>query len=326
MQFSKQLVDSFGRKITYVRFSVTPRCNFDCFYCTSKKPQNATNTEFTIEDMDFLFFALKKIGINKLRITGGEPLIREDIVQIVESANSRRIGEIVLTTNGFGLSKLALELKKAGLERVNVSLDTLRPEVFKQITGVDAFKDVYDGIFKSLEVGLTPVKINTVLLNGINNDDLIGLARLTVDYPLTVRFIELMPTSGNDAFKKHFLSFKSAFSIVKSEYHLVKLAVKNGEVATYYEVPNAKGKIGFITPVSQHFCAYCNRIRITSRGKIYPCLFSSLNVDAFDAVRSRDLELLVKKIYESVNIKPQSHSLIEKDNGVLINNMRELGG
>ncbi|MGB9694741.1 MAG: GTP 3',8-cyclase MoaA [Caldisericaceae bacterium] len=326
MQFKEQLVDRFGRKITYVRFSITPRCNFDCFYCSSKKPQDALVKEFNLEDIDFLFSGLAKVGINKLRLTGGEPLIRQDITEIVRTARARGIEEVVLTTNGFRLFELASQLKEAGLSRANISLDTLRPEVFKRITGVDAFESVYKGIFKSIEVGLNPVKINTVLLNNVNNDDLLGLAKLSIDYPITVRFIELMPTKDNDSFKKHFLGFKTALSMINSQYDLVRTTGNDGEVASYYQIPNAKGKIGFITPVSQHFCAYCNRIRITSRGEIYPCLFSPIKVDIFKAVRLRDLDLLISRIYESVAIKPESHSLISSESTTSISNMRELGG
>ncbi len=322
----KLLIDPFERHISYVRFSITPRCNFNCFYCSSKKGSNVLTKEFNLEDLNFVFSALKEAGIQKLRITGGEPLLRSDITEIVRKAHESKINEIVLTTNGFMLERLAFSLKKAGLTRVNVSLDTLRQDVFFKITGVDSFRSVYNGIFKTLEAGLLPVKINTVLLREVNEEDLVGLANLTNEFPLTVRFIELMPTKGNDAFEKHFLSFEDALYLIEKKFDLEKLSENKDEVASYFKIAGSKGQLGFITPVSQHFCAYCNRLRISSSGKIYPCLFSSLNVDIFDAVKSRNKDLLTQKLFEAVDIKPEKHSLIKENSDVAISNMREIGG
>jgi cyclic pyranopterin phosphate synthase len=277
--------------------------------------------------MAFLFHTVSELGIEKVRITGGEPLLRGDIVDIVQSASiNKNIKEIVLTTNGSLLKQFAQSLKDAGLTRVNISLDTLRREVFEKITQRDFFENVMDGVNASINVGLTPLKINTVLMKGINEEDIVPIAGLSLKYPVIVRFIELMPV-GNDGFwKDHYMSFAEALDLIKRKYELSVGKGTKGEVADYYKIVGSEGKIGFITPVSQHFCATCNRIRITSTGKIYPCLFSKEIVDIWEAVKSQDSGEVVKLIKKSVKIKPAAHGAIEKDDKQFIENMKELGG
>ncbi len=321
------LIDRFGRKITYIRFSVTPRCNFNCSYCNSHTAEEDIADEFTTDDIEFLFSIAGKLGITKVRLTGGEPLLRKDIVQIVSSLNKAdNINEIVLTTNGYYLKFLAPKLKRAGLTRVNVSIDTLRRDVFKQITQVDGLKLVESGIEESIKQGLLPVKINVVLMKGINEEDILPIAELSLRYPVIVRFIELMPVKGNSFWKGHYMGFSEALLLIKKVYALETASGAKGEVASYYRIKGSNGKVGFITPVSQHFCAQCNRIRITAAGKIYPCLFSKEYVSIWDAVKARDKFFLEKLIRKSVDIKPKEHGPIEMNDSDFINNMRELGG
>jgi cyclic pyranopterin phosphate synthase len=320
------LIDRFGRKITYIRFSITPRCNFDCVYCTAHKPENSNGEEFSVDDIKFLFSVANELGIEKVRLTGGEPLIRSDIVDVVKALKSNHVKEIVLTTNGFYLEKIADKLKASGVSRVNVSLDTLRNDVFKEITKMDAFYKVKNGIERALRVGLTPVKINTVLMKGINEDDILPIAELSFRKNIIVRFIELMPVKGNDFWRLHYMSFRKAMDIIKSKYELIPIEGNKSEVADYYKIKGAPGKIGFITPISQHFCSRCNRIRITSSGRIYPCLFSKEYVSVWAAVKNRDRALLISLIKESVYIKPKEHGVIRLNDHDFINDMRELGG
>ncbi len=321
------LIDKFGRKITYIRFSVTPRCNFNCIYCNSHTSQNEESEEFNAEDIEFLFNVAAELGITKVRLTGGEPLLRKDIVQIVHVLhNTGSIKEIVLTTNGYYLKFLAKDLKKAGLTRVNISLDTLREDVFRSITGINGLSLVKSGIEESVTQGLLPIKINTVLMKGINDEDILRIAELSVNYPVIVRFIELMPVKGSTFWKEHYMSFNEAMEKIRSKYKLEFTTGVRGEVATYYKVIGSNGKIGFITPVSQHFCSECNRIRITASGKIYPCLFSKEYVSVWDAVKSKNVDLTKTLIIKSVNIKPKEHGPIDENDQNFINNMRELGG
>ena len=323
---SDYLIDNFGRRITYIRFSVTPRCNFDCIYCTSHIAEMVKSDEFSADDIAFLFSVMPGLGIKKVRLTGGEPLLRGDILDIVNALRANNIPEIVLTTNGFFLSSKAKALHDAGLTRVNISLDTLDKDTFMRITGVDALNKVESGIKSAIKYNLTPVKINTVLMKGINEKDILSIAELTLNNDITVRFIELMPVKGNDFWKEHYMSFKNAFSIISSKYELIKVTGDSGEVASYYKIKDASGKIGFITPISQHFCKYCNRIRITAKGEIYPCLFSKEHISIRGAVENRDRDLLVSLIKKAVDIKPKEHGVINLSSQDFISNMRELGG
>ena len=323
---NKVLTDRYGRDITYMRISITSRCNFNCFYCTSKVSEDSLEKEFNTEDYSFILPNLKELGFKKVRLTGGEPLIRKDIVNIVSATNNAGFKEIVLTTNGSNLKNIASELKEAGLSRVNVSLDTLSKSNFKFITGVDKFSDVYLGILKAIEVGLTPLKINTVLLKGVNDQELVSLAKLSLDLPVIIRFIELMPVKGNFIWERYFLSFKDALMILREKLELEAIEESSDDVASYYKIANSKGKIGFITSVSQHFCSRCNRLRLSSAGRIYPCLFSRIFVDTWDAVKSRNSNEFKSKIKEAIFVKPEAHGEIKIGNKEYIENMREVGG
>lgn len=319
------LKDRFGRDIYYLRFSVTERCNYRCLYCNTYK-DDAIATEPTPGDVEFILSVARALHFRKVRITGGEPLVRQDIVEIVKTASSIGFEEVVLTTNGYRLKDIADDLKKAGLTRVNISLDSLRSDTFTYITSVGKLTDVVDGVRKVIDVGLTPVKINTVLLKGINEDDLVPIASLAKDNDVIVRFIELMPVKGNSFFDLHFMSFREAFDIINKEFHLVKAPDIAHEVAKYYRIEGFKGKVGFITAVSQHFCSTCNRLRLTSNLKIYPCLFSRINIDIKDAVKNRDSNLLKSKFEEAVYVKPKAHGEIRVGSREFIENMREMGG
>ncbi|MGC8690342.1 MAG: GTP 3',8-cyclase MoaA [Caldisericum sp.] len=319
------LKDRFGREISYLRFSVTERCNFRCAYCSSYK-DDAIAKEPPLEDIEFILKGVRTLGFKKVRITGGEPLLRSDIVEIVRIASNVGFEEIVLTTNAYRLKDLAKDLKEAKLTRLNISLDSLRRDVFSQITTVDKLDDVISGIEESIKVGLIPIKINTVLLKGINEEDIVPIANLTKNENIIVRFIELMPVKGNPFFERHFMAFKKAIEILEKEYTLKKIEDSNHEVANYYQIEGFKGKVGFIASISQHFCSSCNRLRLTSTYKIYPCLFSTINIDIKDAVKNRDFELLRSKFESAVFVKPAGHGEIKIGSKEFIENMRELGG
>ncbi|BAL81277.1 GTP 3',8-cyclase MoaA [Caldisericum exile] len=319
------LRDRFGREITYLRFSVTERCNFRCAYCTSYKDDEIAK-EPSLSDIEFILKGVYSLGFRKVRITGGEPLLRNDIVDIVRTSKLIGFDEVVLTTNAYRLKDIAYDLKKANLTRVNISLDSLRNDVFLKITTVNKLDDVILGIKEAINVGLTPLKINTVLLKGINEEDLIPISNLAKDNDIIVRFIELMPVKGNSFFERHFMGYKEALKILEKEYTLTKIEDVSHEVAFYYRIDGFKGRIGFITSVSQHFCTSCNRLRLTSTYKIYPCLFSGINVDIKDAVKERDFELLKRRFEEAVFVKPEAHGEIRLGSKEFIENMRELGG
>lgn len=267
--------------VDYLRLSVTDRCNLNCVYCAPAGRNGSLPGDriLTYEEMFRLVRLFSRAGIRNLRITGGEPLIRKDIAGFVKRLLTiKELKDISMTTNGTYLKDRAEELRYAGLDRINISLDTLRRERFKLITGSDYFEGVWAGVMKSLECGLRPVKLNVVLIKGINEDEIPDFARLTVRYPLVVRFIELFPTNTrtnpvtgrlvtNDHVKREISTHLG--SVVQTS------EVKGNGPAEYFRLRNSEGAIGFIGGSSGNFCGKCNRIRIDCAGRVFPCLFSS---------------------------------------------------
>jgi cyclic pyranopterin phosphate synthase len=308
------LSDSYQRPINYLRISVTDRCNLRCVYCMPAEGIKLMSHEdiLTYEEIYTLARAAVGLGIDKIRLTGGEPLVRLGLPELVKMlAQIDGIDDISLTTNGTLLARYAAELKDAGLRRVNVSLDTLKPERFKQITRLgDNLGEVLKGIETAKSVGLNPVKLNTVVMAGVNDDELLDFASKTIAEGWHVRFIELMPVAGSDTN----LQFVSASEMVKRLEPLGELtpclpSVGNGP-AKYFRLPDAKGDIGFITPISEHFCFQCNRMRLTADGKLRPCLLSDYEVDLKQPLRSGiSLDGLEELFKQAVANKPERHNL-----------------
>lgn len=286
-------VDSnISNGVNYLRFSLTDKCNLNCVYCTPLEKSNflARKELLTYEEITRVTALFVKAGIRKLRLTGGEPLLKKDITGLVRMLKGiEGLEEIAMTTNGVCLGSLAQGLKDAGLDRVNISIDTLKKEKFKSIAGFDSFDDVLSGIKKALEVELAPVKLNTILMKGINEDEILDFARLTLDYPLAVRFIEFFPTNKR--------SMKFADYPVRSEEAKKKITGYFGDIervsnvigngpAKYYKLKNSKGLVGFISSYSEDFCAVCNRIRVDCAGRVSPCLFSGFIYDLRTVLRN----------------------------------------
>lgn len=318
-------MDSFNRHIDYVRLSLTDRCNFQCFYC---RPQRIEHTFFpdgdylNEQDIKKLFLALGELGVKKVKLTGGEPLLRKDICKIIEILHKNpHLEDISLTTNGFFLEKLAQELKNSGLHRLNISLDSLRPDIFQSVTETPSFHKVWRGILKALEVGFKNIKLNVVLLKGINEEEVNDFVDLTLRTSLIVRFIEFMPTKRTQLdHDTYFLSHKEIISRLEKRYQLIPDLedMKTGP-SRYYKV-NGQGRIGFISPLSHNFCDRCNRIRITAKGQLRLCLFSQNNIDLLSLIRSSHLDnskILKDVLQESLKIKPLRHDLENKEVGNL---------
>ena len=311
------LSDSFQRPVNYLRISVTDRCNLRCIYCMPPSGilQMAHQDILTYEEIYTVARAAAELGISKVRITGGEPLVRLGLPEFIKMlASIDALGDISLTTNGILLGGYAAELKQAGLKRVNVSLDTLKPDRFKSITrGSASLSHVLEGIASAELVGLNPVKLNMVVMAGINDDELLDFGAKTLNDGWHVRFIELMPVVGGEANASRFVPVSK---MKKSLEQLGKLEpcvpeVGNGP-AKYFRFPQAKGTIGFITPVSEHFCFCCNRLRLTADGKLRPCLLSEDEVDLKQPLRSGiALSGLKQLIEETVALKPKRHQLAE---------------
>ncbi len=311
------LSDSFRRPINYLRISVTDRCNLRCIYCMP--PDGVClmphKDILSYEEIFTIAQAAAELGINKIRITGGESLARVGLSKLIQMlAQIDAVDDIALTTNGTLLSSYAAELKQAGLRRVNISLDTLKQDRFHYITRSDNNPgDVLEGIEVAKSVGLNPVKINMVVIGGINDDELLDFATKTINEGWHVRFIELMPfvSEGTNASQ-----FVSVNDMRKRLEPLGKLepclpSIGNGP-AKYFRFPHAKGTIGFITPVSEHFCSCCNRLRLTSDGKLRPCLLADEEIDLKQPLRRGvSLNGLKQLIQEAVDSKPLRHHLDE---------------
>ncbi len=299
-----EMIDSYGRNINYLRVSVTQRCNLNCTYCGAKKVKA---DELTADEIEKIVRAFAFCGITKIRLTGGEPLVRTDICDIAEKISRiDGINKIALTTNGVRLKELAQPLKNAGLTAVNISLDTTDKAQFKEITGHDYLHKVFEGIDECERAGLYPIRLNAVLVKGKNDDQAENLINIAKDRNIDVRFIELMPFSGEGEKSELVVNGEEileSFPFLKPVQS--DASAFEQSVAKYYTADGFKGRIGLITPVSNKFCSECNRIRLLSDGKIKPCLGSDLVYDIRDIIN--DEELLKKAVKEAILSKPTEH-------------------
>ncbi len=315
--------DKFGRDITYLRVSITDLCNLRCRYCMPEEgvPKKKHADLITQEELIKAIQIAVSLGIKKIRITGGEPLSKPNIIPICEQiAAIPHIDHICITTNGTFLPKYALALKSAGVTRVNISMDTLVPEKYRYITRVGQLDDVLQGIDSALSVGFEKIKINAVLIGGFNDDEIPDLCRMTEKYPVDMRFIELMPMSGNFDFDDK--SYVSGDIVLEKMPELVPVDLDGG-VARLYKLPSGQGRIGIINPISSHFCGTCNRLRLMSDGKIKPCLHTSQEF----SVKGLDDEGMRQQFLNAIEAKPARHPDLSKDSpSQSIRNMNEIGG
>lgn len=306
--------DSYERKIDYLRVSVTDRCNLRCFYCMPEEGVEWKDSSEILryEEMELIIQAAVNAGIRKVRITGGEPLVRKNVVSFIEYISKMpEIEDISMTTNGFYLEDKLPALKAAGLKRVNISLDTLNSTNFEKITGRSGLDKVLAAIELALELGLYPVKVNMVLLKGINEDDALRLASWTKEKDIDVRYIELMPLGG--AGKEYFLPVQVIEERLNSLGKLIDCQEKGNGPALYKKFSGAAGKIGFISPLSNHFCHRCNRMRLTADGKLKPCLISPVEIDIKSILRQgASAEELTEVFKQAVRLKPERHHLNEE--------------
>ena len=315
--------DTYGREISYLRLSVTELCNLRCRYCMPEDGVFKKRHEdmLTHEEMVLAVKAAASLGITKLRITGGEPLVKPDIVPLCrEMAQIEGIRELCLTTNGTLLPKLATPLREAGVDRLNISLDTLDGSKYRRITRRGELSQALQGIEAALREDFRKIKINAVLIGGFNDDEIPALAELTRRYPVDVRFIELMPMYDSGDFgPEAFIPY----TVVTERLPELEPAAADGGVAKLYRLPGAQGNIGLISPVSAHFCAACNRIRITADGKIKPCLHSSEEI----SIKGMSLEEMERTIRKAILENPQWHGELSYSERSHANrNMNQIGG
>ncbi|MDO4539844.1 MAG: GTP 3',8-cyclase MoaA [Syntrophomonadaceae bacterium] len=310
------MIDGFGRNINYLRVSVTDRCNLRCRYCMPE--DGVSHIQHTdvlrLEELALLIRVAASIGIKKVRITGGEPLVRKNVTKLVRDVGAiKSIDDVALTTNGILFQELAEQLKDAGLKRVNFSLDTLRDDRFRYITRSEAsVSAVRKAIDLALKLGLNPVKLNVVVIRGFNDDELLDFAHLAWAYPLHVRFIEFMPV-GDLLFweRQRLVSMAEMKELLEQRYEMIpgKRVYGNGP-ARYYSLVGGEGSIGFINPISNHFCGECNRLRLTCGGMLRACLYDSHESDLKAALRSGADEDALRQIFiDTINAKPEKHKM-----------------
>jgi len=320
-----ELSDSFNRRINYLRISVTDRCNLRCVYCMPPEgvPSIPHSELLSYEEISTVAQVAAGLGINKIRLTGGEPLVRAELPKLIGMLSQvKGIDEVSLTTNGTLLKKHALELRQVGLGRINISLDTLKVDKFRQITRFGELKDVLDGIKAAKDAGFEPVKINTVVMRGINDDEVLDFASMTHKQGWHVRFIELMPFTD-------MIGIMPCSEVRQRIMSLGPLepgqSTGNGP-ARYYRLSGAKGTIGFICPISEPFCSRCNRLRLTSDGQLCPCLLSDDGIDLKGPLRSNaSMQEIERLIVKEIASKPKQHHLTE---GIapMKRNMSQIGG
>jgi len=327
------LVDHFGRRINYLRIAVTDRCNLRCVYCL---PQSGVHwqplqDQLTVDEIVQVATTAAQLGVERIRLTGGEPLVHPHIVEIVAHlATIPGIQEVSLTTNGMLLERLASPLANAGLKRVNVSLDTLDADKFTRITRGGNIDRVWRGIAAAEAAQLAPLKLNTVVVKGLNSDELPALARLTIDRPWHIRFIELMPIGNaqdwGDGFPKlpdRYLPVKDIRACLDAYELRPELPPQGNGPARTFRIPGAQGTVGFISPVGEHFCQACNRLRLTADGFLRPCLLKEGEINVREALRAGSS--LSPFFQQAVESKPQCHELF-LDHVSHVRHMAQIGG
>ncbi len=328
------LIDTFQRKISYIRVSVTDRCDFRCVYCMSEDMEFLPKKDvLSLEELDRLCNTFIDLGVKKLRITGGEPLVRKNIMQLFSTLGNKigqGLEELTLTTNGSQLARYAKDLFDNGVKRINVSLDSLDKNKFKKITRIGDFDKVVKGIMAAKNAGLK-IKINTVALKGINDNEILDLVNWCGENKFALTFIEVMPM-GEIGEKRidQYMPLTEVRSLIKTRYSITDDPLKTGGPAKYVHCHETNQKIGFITPLTHNFCETCNRVRITCTGKMYMCLGQEDKEDLKKPLReSENNDLLKKVIYKAILRKPKGHDFVierKKDEKFVPRHMNVTGG
>jgi len=327
-----KLIDRFGRTVSYVRISVTDRCDFRCVYCMDEEMKFLPRAKLlTLEELTTISRAFVELGVDKIRITGGEPLIRKNITKLFKDIGKLPgLRELVTTTNGSQLPKLAEQLKDAGVKRINISLDSLNAEKFKRITRTGKLENVLAGIQAALDVGFERIKLNTVILKNRNDDEIINLVQFAIDKNIDISFIEEMPLgliNDHDRAEVYYSSDQIRADIEKT-MTLIPTTESTGGPAKYFKIPGIETRVGFISPHSHNFCDQCNRVRLTCEGRLLLCLGQEHSVDLRHVIRSHpgDMEYLKQAIRDSMKIKPKGHDFNLEAKPIILRHMSVTGG
>lgn len=329
---AERLVDTFGRTVNYVRISVTDRCDFRCVYCMAEEMEFVPRAQLlTLEELGFVARAFTELGVGKIRITGGEPLVRRNVIKLLRDIGALPgLRELVLTTNGSQLQHLAPDLRAAGVRRINISLDSLDTERFRRITRVGDLGVVLAGIDTALRSGFERVKINSVILRNRNHDEVTDLVRFAVDRGIDISFIEEMPLGviGDHDRAEAYYSSDLIRSDLEQTFTLIPTTENTGGPSRYFRIPDTDTRVGFISPHSHNFCESCNRVRLTCEGRLLLCLGQEHSMDLRHVVRAHpgDPEALKKAIRDSMQIKPKGHDFNLSAKTVIFRHMNVTGG
>ena len=327
-----QLIDAFGRTVDYIRLSITDRCDFRCTYCMGEEMSFLPRDEvLSLEECARIVKAFVSLGVSKVRITGGEPLVRKNAIWLFEEIGKMSgVRELVTTTNGSQLEQQAEALKQAGVKRINISLDSLNNARFKAITRVGELEKVLRGIQAAKKVGFDNIKLNTVLMRGINDDETLELVQFAIDQKIDISFIEEMPIGDvNHQRNDSFVSNTDTLATIQAAYPMTSSSLNTGGPARYWQVENSSSKIGFISPHSHNFCEACNRVRISCKGELYLCLGQEDKIELIPILRAHpnDDEHLIQAIIDSMSIKPKGHDFdLQRATPAVVRFMSHTGG
>lgn len=328
---TKQLVDRFGRIVDYLRISITDRCDFRCVYCMSEDMSFLPRAQIlTLEELAFIANAFAELGVKKIRITGGEPLVRGGALSLLqEIGRIKSLDELVMTTNGSKLEEMAESIKEAGVKRVNISLDTLERDKFKQITRTGNLDKVLKGIQAAKQAGFERIKINAVILKNRNHNEVLDLVQYAIDNQIDISFIEEMPLGIVEHDRAEiYYSSDSIKSDLTRQFQLLPVSDKTGGPSVYYRIAETQTRVGFISPHSANFCSTCNRVRLTAEGRLLLCLGNEHSVDLKRVVRANpgDMGKLKTSIIKAMQIKPEKHEFNLQEQPIILRHMSATGG
>ncbi len=324
------LIDRFGRRVDYVRLSVTDRCDFRCVYCMSENMQFLPHSQvLTLEEIFQIAQAFTELGVKRIRLTGGEPLVRKNVMALMRMLGTLDV-ELCLTTNGSQLSRMAEDLAAAGVDRLNISLDSLNPERFHELTRTGKLAQVLEGISAARQAGFKRIKLNAVILKNRNDDEILGLLDFARTEGLDISYIEEMPLgviSEHDR-AEAYCSSDEVRALIEQRYPLQALEARTGGPSKYYGMSDSESRVGFISPHSHNFCGNCNRVRVTVEGRLLLCLGNEHSMDLRDVIRSHpgDQEALKAAIIQAMDLKPEKHHFNLDEAPQIIRFMNMTGG
>lgn len=332
MSHSSQLIDRFGRRVSYLRISVTDRCDFRCVYCMAENMTFLPRAQIlTLEEIYTLAKTFTELGVSKIRITGGEPLVRKNILGLLDKIGQLGgLNELVLTTNGSQLEKYAPALKQAGVKRINISLDTLDATKFTKLTRTGELQPVLNGIRAAIACGFERIKLNAVILKNRNHDEVVDLVQFAVDHGIDISFIEEMPLGVVDGHSRAEVFYPShrIKQDLNRQFQLDAISEQTGGPSRYSQVAGSQTRVGFISPHSDNFCSTCNRVRLTAEGMLLLCLGNEHSVDLKKVLRTNpgDSMALKQAIIDAMQIKPEKHEFNIKEQPVIMRHMNMTGG